>query len=234
MNTHPEQHGGNITSRLNWLRAAVLGSNDGIISLAALVVGVASATTSTTTLLLTGVSGLLAGAFSMAVGEYVSVSSQRDTERALLEKERYELEHFQNNELQELVGLYQQKGLTLETAQKVAEELTAHDVFAAHVDAELGIDPHTLANPWQAAFASAVSFTVGALIPLITIVLLPEHLRVALTFVAVFIALVITGILSAKVSGARTWPVTMRILLGGISAMIVTFGIGKLFGTIVQ
>lgn len=230
---HYEPHSDAIGSRLNWLRAAVLGSNDGIISLAALVVGIAGATTSTSTLLLTGVSGLLAGAFSMAAGEYVSVSSQRDTERALLDKERYELEHFHEKEFEELVGIYQKKGLTAETAQKVAEELTAHDAFAAHVDAELGIDPHALTSPWQAAFASAGSFTIGALIPLIAIVLPPEPWRVPTTFIAVFIALIITGILSARVSGARVWPVTVRVLLGGTFAMIITFGIGKLFGTFI-
>lgn len=226
--THHEPHAAATAGRLNWLRAAVLGSNDGIISLAALLVGVAATPVSNHILLLTGVAGILAGAFSMAVGEYVSVSSQRDTEQALLAKERYELEHFHEDELQELAGLYEQKGLAPETARKVAEELTAHDAFAAHAEAELRIDPQNLTDPVQAAIASAISFSAGGAIPLIALLLPAPALRIPVTFAAVFIALIITGFGSARASGARTWPVMLRIVLGGIFAMACTFGIGRL------
>jgi len=228
---HGELHTNVSSSKQNWLRAAVLGSNDGIVSLSALMVGVAGATTATHTLLITGIAGLLAGALSMAVGEYVSVSTQRDTERALLAKERYELEHYAEMELEELASLYVAKGLKPETAKVVAQELTDHDVFAAHVDAELGIDPDNLTSPAQAGFASAASFTAGAIIPLLAIVLPPEAIRIPVTFVAVLVALIVTGILSAKASGSKVLPVTVRTVLGGIIAMAITFGIGRLFNT---
>jgi VIT1/CCC1 family predicted Fe2+/Mn2+ transporter len=217
-------------SKMNWLRAAVLGSNDGIVSVAALIVGVAGATTDINAILIAGVAGILAGALSMAVGEYVSVSSQRDTEKSLLEKERNELRDFPEAELQELASIYEKKGLDRATALNVAQQLTAKDAFAAHVEAELKIDPHDLTNPWSAAFASAASFLAGAIIPLIAIMLPSENARIPVTFFAVFIALAITGTLSAKVSGARVSVVTTRVVVGGILAMVVTFGIGRLFG----
>jgi VIT1/CCC1 family predicted Fe2+/Mn2+ transporter len=226
---HKEFHTHSTASQQNWLRASVLGANDGIVSLAALVVGIAGASVSSHTLLLTGVAGLLAGALSMAMGEYVSVSSQRDTEKALLDKERYELKHYADSELDELTGLYEKKGLKKETARTVAEELTAHDVFAAHVDAELGIDPTNLTNPVQAAFASAASFSVGAVIPLLAILLAPAATRITITFSAVLVALILTGYLSAKVSGAKPLRVILRTTLGGVIAMAITFGIGRLF-----
>ncbi|MEY4747767.1 MAG: hypothetical protein RLZZ416_816 [Candidatus Parcubacteria bacterium] len=230
MRTHEEFHKGAVGSWLNWLRAAVLGANDGIVSLAALVVGVAGATESSGAILITGIAGLLAGAFSMAVGEYVSVSSQRDTELALLDKERFELEHYPEAELEELTGLYEKKGLSRPTAEAVAKELTARDVFAAHVEAELRIDPSELINPWHAAFASAASFVAGALIPVIAISLPPASTRIPITFAAVLAALIVTGILSARTSGARAFPVTTRVVVGGIIAMAITFGIGRLVG----
>ncbi|HVU75797.1 MAG TPA: VIT family protein, partial [Candidatus Paceibacterota bacterium] len=161
MNTvrsHPEVHTDSAASQLNWLRAAVLGANDGIVSLAALVVGVAGATEAMGPILITGIAGLLAGALSMAVGEYVSVSSQRDTELSLIAKEKYELEHYPEAELEELTAIYEKKGLSHETASHVARELTAHDAFAAHAEAELHFDPEELTNPWHAAFASGSSF----------------------------------------------------------------------------
>lgn len=235
MNKQQQLHKGeerltSVAGKLNALRAAVLGANDGIISLASLVVGVAGATSTASTILITGVAGLLAGALSMAVGEYVSVSSQRDTERALLLKEKQELENHSESELNELIGIYEKKGLKPETAQTVAYELTEHDAFGAHVDAELGIDPNNLTNPWQAAFASALSFTLGAAVPLFAIILPPYEYRLPVTFIAVFVGLVITGILSARVSGARAVPVTLRVVIGGIIAMAVTFGIGRIIG----
>lgn len=229
---HHELHTSGSGTQLNWLRAAVLGANDGIVSVASIVVGVAGASNSPGFILTAGVAGLVAGALSMAVGEYVSVSTQRDTERALLAKERNELETVPEQELQELADIYQAKGLTKETAHTVAEELTAHDAFAAHAEAELRIDPTDLTNPWHAAIASALAFLAGAIIPLIAVVLPPESLRVPVTFVAVLAALVVTGTLSAYAGGANKMIATIRVVAGGALAMAITFGIGKLFGVI--
>lgn len=224
-----EPHSPRVGGRLNWLRAAVLGANDGVVSIAALVVGVAGASNSLNFILAAGIAGILAGALSMAVGEYVSVSTQRDTERSLIEKERYELATEPARELEELIGLYEQKGLSRATANTVAHELSEHDAFTAHVDAELHIDPNNLTNPWHAAIASALSFFSGAIIPLIAITLPPPNLRIPVTFVAVFICLLITGSLSAYVGGSNKTRATIRVVLGGVLAMIITFGAGKLF-----
>ena len=228
--THLEPHTDKSGQKLNWLRAAVLGANDGIVSTASIIVGVAGASNSVSFILTAGIAGLVAGALSMGVGEYISVSTQRDTEKALLEKERGELKNNPKFEFEELVGLYKAKGLSDATARKVAEELTEHDVFAAHVDAELGIDPNNLTNPWRAAFASAAAFFCGAIIPIIMVVISPANLHIAITFVGVFLALIITGILSAYAGGANKTKATIRVVIGGLLAMIVTFGIGKLFG----
>lgn len=228
-----EPHVGAINSKLNWLRAGVLGANDGIVSVAGIVVGVAAATVERSPILTAGVAGLAAGALSMALGEYVSVSTQRDTEQALLDKERRELQEQPEAELRELVGLYKAKGLSPETARKVAEELTAHDAFAAHIDIELGIDPDELTNPWQAAGSSAIAFTVGALLPLLTILLLPPNIRIPVTFAAVLIALAITGWISARLGGADPVRATQRVVIGGAMAMAITFAIGHLVGGVV-
>lgn len=225
-----EPHTSASGSRLNWLRAAVLGAGDGIVSVAALVVGVAGAAEAGGHIFIVGIAGLLAGALSMAVGEYVSVSSQRDVELMLLEKERRAHAHSPEDELNELAHMYQKKGLSRTTAEQVAKELTEHDAFAAHVEVELRIDPNDLTNPWHAAWASAASFTAGALIPLVAIVLPPAAIRIPVTFAAVLVALLATGVLSAWASGARTLPATARVVFGGIFAMLVTFGIGHLFG----
>ena len=176
---------GSVSSKLNWLRAGVLGANDGIISTAGIVVGVAAATAARGPILTAGIAGLVAGAVSMALGEYVSVSTQRDTEQALLSKERDELRDEPAAELDELAALYEAKGLSTATARTVAEELTDHDAFTAHAEVELGIDPEELTNPWHAALSSALSFTFGALLPLIAIILPPTALRIPVTFVAV-------------------------------------------------
>jgi len=217
--------------RLNWLRAGVLGANDGIVSTAGLVVGVAGATTSAGPILTAGVAGLLAGAVSMALGEYVSVSSQRDSERALLAKERTELDQFPDEELEELVEIYVAKGASEGTARKLAEELTAKDPFAAHVDAELGIDPNDLTNPWHAALSSAIAFTIGALLPLIAILVPPSDVRVPITFAVVVIALAITGAVSARLGRASWRPAVVRLVIGGALAMVITYGIGEFLGT---
>jgi VIT1/CCC1 family predicted Fe2+/Mn2+ transporter len=166
----------------------------------------------------------------MAVGEYVSVSTQRDTEKALLEKERRELAEEPAAELQELANIYVKKGLTKETAVVVAKELTAHDAFAAHVDAELGIDPDDLTDPWHAAFASGAAFFAGAIIPLLATILPPASIRIPVIFAFVILALILTGGLSAHAGEARKRTAIIRVVSGGILAMIITFGIGKLFG----
>ncbi len=228
--THPEPHGGAIASKLNWLRAGVLGANDGIVSTAGLVVGVAAASASRDTLLTAGVAGLIAGAASMAMGEYVSVSTQRDAERALLAKERQELADEPEGELRELAALYRAKGLTDATAHTVAAELTAHDALTAHAEAELGIDPDQLVSPWHAAASSAVSFILGALLPLIAIVLPPPELRVPVTVLAVLAALALTGAVSAALGGADRLRATVRVMAGGAAAMAVTYAVGELIG----
>jgi len=232
--THPgeEQHAEGTTSRLNWLRAGVLGANDGIVSTAGLVVGVAGATANRTTILTAGVAGLVAGALSMATGEYVSVSTQRDSELALLDQERRELEEMPEQELAELAGIYESKGLTPDLAHQVAVQLTEKDAFAAHVDAELGIDPDNLTNPWHAALASAIAFTVGALLPLLAIELSPASVRVPVTFVAVILALALTGWISARLGSAGLRKALVRNVVGGAIAMAVTYGIGVLVGGI--
>jgi VIT1/CCC1 family predicted Fe2+/Mn2+ transporter len=220
-----------VHGRLNWLRAGVLGANDGIVSTAGLVVGVAGATTDSAAILIAGVSGLAAGALSMAAAEYVSVSTQRDSEEALLRKEARELRDDPEDELAELAGIYADKGLSEELALQVAKQLTEHDALGAHAEAELGIDPEDLSSPWQAALASLVSFSLGALLPLLTITLGSVSNRVPITFVAVAVALVLTGLLSARLGYAPTRTAIVRNVLGGVFAMAVTFGIGSLLGS---
>ena len=224
-----EPHGGSLAGKLNWLRAGVLGANDGIVSTAGLVVGVAAATTTEQAILTAGVAGLAAGAVSMALGEYVSVSTQRDTERAALIAERRELDTMPEAELSELEDLLESWGLSETTARTAAEEMTARDPLAAHAQVELRIDPSELANPWLAALSSAVSFTLGALVPLLVIVLAPDEVRIAVTFGAVLLALAVTGSTSAWLGGARRGRAVVRVVLGGALAMGVTYGIGQIF-----
>ena len=229
---HPDEpHGTGLGQRLNWLRAGVLGANDGIVSVAALVVGVAGATTDTAPLFLAGVAGLVGGAISMALGEYVSVSSQRDTERALIEKERRELAEEPEAELTELVGLYEQQGLSHATATAVATELTERDALKAHLAIELGIDQHDVVSPWHAAMASAVAFFTGALLPMATILLLPHPARIVATFVAVLLALAVTGYLAAWIGGSPRGRAVIRTVIGGAIALAATFLVGSIFGT---
>lgn len=232
--SHPnEPHQGALNARLNWLRAGVLGANDGIVSTAGLVVGVAGATSARDPILTAGLAGLVAGAVSMALGEYVSVSSQRDTQRTLLAEERRELAEDPAGELEELAQIYVAKGLSAATARQVAEELTENDAFGAHVDAELGFDPEELTSPWQAALSSAVSFTLGALLPVLAIVLPGPSVRVPVTFVAVLLALAATGSISATIGGSDRRTAIARVVLGGALAMIVTYAVGQLVGTAV-
>jgi len=228
-----EPHEAGIGQKLNWLRAGVLGANDGIVSVASLVVGVAGATNDNAALLIAGLAGLIGGAISMALGEYVSVSSQRDTEHALIEKEREELRTMPEQELEELTQLYRARGLSEQTAHQVAQELTEHDALAAHLEVELGIDQDDLVNPWHAAISSAISFTIGALLPLLAILLPPLEWRVPVTFAAVLIALALTGFISARVGGANPVRASARLVLGGALALVATWLIGTLLGTTV-
>jgi vacuolar iron transporter family protein len=226
-----EPHSQGTSARLNRLRAAVLGANDGIVSVAGIVVGVAGATAQRGPIFTAGLAGLAAGAVSMALGEYISVSSQRDSEQALLAKERHELRYMPDTELAELTAIFEAKGLSPETAAQVADELTAHDAFTAHAHAELNIDPEELANPWQAAAASAASFIAGAVLPLLAILLPPVTWRVPVTFIAVLIALGLAGALSARIGGGNVRRAVFRIVIGGAAGLAFTYGVGHLFGT---
>lgn len=227
---HHEAHNGDLATRLNWLRAAVLGANDGVVSTAGLVVGVAGATGSRSALLTAGLAGLLAGSLSMAAGEYVSVSTQRDSEKAALAQEERELETEPAAELAELADLLEGRGLTPELALEVAEQYTERDALRAHARIELGIDPDELTNPWHAAGASFLAFTVGALLPLLAIVLPPTALRVPVTFVSVLLALAFAGWGSARLGSAPVRPAVLRNMGGGALAMAVTYAAGTLLG----
>jgi vacuolar iron transporter family protein len=233
--SHPhEPHLGSVSARLNWLRAGVLGANDGIVSTAGIVVGVAAATVARGPIMTAGIAGLAAGAVSMALGEYVSVSAQRDTERALLRQECEELDADPAAELDELAALLEGKGLSPATARTAAEELTDHDPMAAHADVELGFDASELTNPWQAAVSSALSFSVGALLPLIAILAAPVVLRIPVTVTAVLIALVITGTVSARLGRAPKHRAALRNFVGGGLALAVTYLIGHLVGAAIS
>jgi vacuolar iron transporter family protein len=232
VDTHPgEPHGTGLAGRLNWLRAGVLGANDGIVSVAGIVVGVAGAGAARGPVFTAGLAGLVAGAVSMALGEYVSVSSQRDSETALVAKERRELAEEPELELAELTQLYEAKGLSPGTARTVAEELTARDPLAAHLDAELNIDPDDLVSPTQAALASALAFTLGAVLPLLAILLPPVGARVPVTVAAVLVALALAGAVSARLGGSDPRRAVARVVVGGAAGLAVTYAVGQLFGT---
>lgn len=232
--THAEEpHSGGLANRLNWLRAGVLGANDGIVSVAAIAVGVAGATAQLGPILTASVAGLVGGAISMALGEYVSVSSQRDTEHALIAKEKTELATMPHEELAELTRLYQDKGLSPQTARQVAEELTANDALAAHLDAELNIDQNDIVSPWRAAYASAIAFTIGGLLPILAITFFPPSMRVPATFAAVLVALAITGATGGYLGDSPILRPMVRVVVGGALALAATFLIGRLLGTTV-
>ncbi|MGX1852942.1 VIT1/CCC1 transporter family protein [Streptomyces sp. NPDC055299] len=229
---HDEAHGGGLGSRLNWLRAAVLGANDGIVSTAGLVVGVAGATDARAALLTAGLAGLLAGSMSMAAGEYVSVSTQRDSEKAALAMEKRELATEPQAELTELTEMLEDKGLDGRLAREVAEQLTEHDALRAHAEVELGIDPDELTNPWHAAGASFLAFTVGALLPLLAIVLPPTGQRLWITVLAVLAALALCGWSSARLGAAPVRRAILRNVAGGALAMGVTYAAGSVLGAV--
>jgi VIT1/CCC1 family predicted Fe2+/Mn2+ transporter len=219
-----------MSGRLNWLRAGVLGANDGIVSTAGLVVGVAGATTASGPILTAGIAGLVAGALSMAAGEFVSVSSQRDTERADLRVEARELREYPEHELEELTGIYEGRGVPRDVAREVAIALTEHDALAAHARDELGLEDERQARPLQAALASAVSFSVGAVLPVLSVALAPSGVRVVVCVVVTVLGLAGLGALGARLGGADTGRATARVVGWGALAMAVTAGIGSLVG----
>ncbi|RFA18130.1 VIT1/CCC1 transporter family protein [Subtercola boreus] len=226
-----EPHAGSLAGRLNWLRAGVLGANDGIVSVAAIVVGVAGASASSPALLAAGSAALIGGAISMALGEYVSVSSQRDSQRALIEKERVELATDPDGELVELAGLYEERGLSADTARRVAVELTERDALRAHLAMELNIDEDDVVSPWNAAGASALAFLIGGILPLLAILLPPDAVRVPVTFLVVLVALGFTGVIGARLGGSPVGRATVRVVIGGALALVATFTVGTLLGT---
>jgi VIT1/CCC1 family predicted Fe2+/Mn2+ transporter len=223
--------GKGLAQRLNWLRAGVLGANDGIVSVAAIIVGVAGATPNNGPILTAGLAGLVGGAISMALGEYVSVSSQRDSERAAIATEKRELRDSPEDELNELADYYEAKGISKDTAMQVARELTERDALAAHLSAEFNLDQDDIVSPWHAAGASAIAFTIGGILPLASMLLLPPTVRVPVTFAAVLIALAVTGSIAAHIGGSPKLRATLRVTIGGALALAVTYGIGTLLGT---
>ncbi len=224
---HSEGHFGH---RIGWLRAMVLGANDGIVSTAALLLGVAAADSTRSAILTAGIAGLVAGAVSMALGEYVSVSSQRDSERSDIEKETWELANQADHELEELAAIYQAKGLEFALAQEVAVQLTEHDALATHLRDELGISQDELAKPLQAAWSSALSFSIGALIPLLAATFVGKSARIGAIIGVTLVALVALGYVGARAGGARPGRSIARVVIGGAAAMGITMAVGWAFG----
>ncbi len=220
--------------KLNGLRAAVLGANDGVVSTAGLIFGVAGATNNKGAIFTAGLAGLIAGAISMAVGEYVSVSTQRDTERAFIDREKELLASDPKSQLEDLASFYEQKGVSKKTALQFARELSANDPVKAHLEAELKLDEEDLTNPLTAGIASFFSFGLGALIPLVAAVASPDKTRIPITLVAVVVGLFLTGYYSAKFGGANKRAAVIRVLVGGIAAMAVTYAVGRAFGTAIS
>ena len=225
---HRERH---RSDQIAWLRAAVLGANDGIVSTASLVLGVAAANVTHNAILVTGIAGLVAGAMSMAAGEYVSVYSQADTEKADIERERKELESDEAGERRELTGIYIDRGLDVELAKQVAEQLMAHDALGAHARDELGITETMTARPLQAALASAASFAIGAALPLVVTAFAPESSLIPFVSITSLVFLALLGALAARAGGAKVTTGALRVTFWGALAMGVTAGVGTLFGT---
>jgi VIT1/CCC1 family predicted Fe2+/Mn2+ transporter len=226
----PEVHLGH---RSNWLRAAVLGANDGIVSTASLVLGVAASGASSTAIVTAGIAGLVAGALSMAAGEFVSVSSQRDSEQADLNLELRELREDPEGELRELTSIYERRGVSPELARQVALALTEHDALAAHARDELGLEDARRARPLQAAWASALSFSAGAVLPVVAVAVVPTVARVVACVVVTVLALAVLGALGARLGGADQGRATARVVGWGVLAMAITAGIGALVGAAV-
>ncbi|QIK95349.1 VIT family protein [Sphingomonas sp. HDW15A] len=230
LHSHPERHAG---SRIGWLRAAVLGANDGIVSTASLIVGVAAAETSRSGVIVAGVAALFAGAMSMAAGEYVSVSSQSDTEKADLARERAELDQQPDFEREELIRIYEARGVERKTAVAVADQMMAKDALSAHARDELGMSDTTAARPLQAAVTSALTFTAGAAAPLLVVPFAPISLLVPIVAIVSLFCLAILGFVGARIGGAPAGPSVLRVSFWGALAMAVTAGIGSLFGTVI-
>ena len=222
-----------VGGRAAWLRAAVLGANDGLISTASLIVGVAAADNARSAILVAGIAGLTAGALSMAAGEYVSVSSQLDAERADLERERAELLTAPEAELDELTEIYERRGLRPELARQVAVELSQHDRLAIHARDELGFDVDALARPVQASAVSALSFITGALLPVLVVATAPASLRLAVTVASTLVGLGVLGAIGAGLGGARRGRAAARVLVGGAAALAIALGIGRITGAVV-
>ncbi len=220
--------------KLNGLRAAVLGANDGVVSTAGLIFGVAGATNNKGAIFTAGLAGLIAGAISMALGEYISVSTQRDTEKAFIAREKRLLRKDPEGQLQDLAAFYEQKGVSHKTALQFAKELSADDPVKAHLEAELKLDESDLTNPMTAGVASFFSFGLGALVPLVAAVLSPDSTRIYITLAAVVVGLFATGYYSAKFGGAGKAAAVRRVLIGGLVAMAVTYAIGRAFGTAIS
>ena len=222
---------GSVARRLNWLRAGVLGANDGIVSISGLLVGVAAADpTNTPAIAIAGVAGIVSAALSMSVGEYVSVSTQRDTERELVRVQQRLLDEDPAGQERKLAELWEKRGLSPETAALAARDLTAFDALDAHLTTEHNIDPDDLTNPWAAAASSFLAFLFGSLLPLATMLLFPPSIRIAATFGAVLVALALTGYVSARLGDAPKGRAVIRLLLGGAAAMALTFLVGNIFG----
>lgn len=220
--------------KLNGLRAAVLGANDGVVSTAGLIFGVAGATNNKAAIFTAGLAGLIAGALSMGVGEYISVSTQRDTERAYIAREKKLLAVDPEGQLHDLAEAFVVKGVSRPTALQFARELTAKDPIKAHLETELKLNEEDLTNPMTAAVSSLLSFTAGALVPLLAAVFSPDHLRIAITLIAVVIGLFLTGYYSAKVGGASRRKAVLRVIVGGVAAMVITYAVGRAFGAAVM
>ncbi|MTB89146.1 VIT family protein [Aeromicrobium senzhongii] len=226
-----EPHVSCTSQKLNRLRAGVLGANDGIVSVASLVVGVAGATSDTGAIATAGTAALVGGAVSMALGEYVSVSSQRDSERHMIGLESRELREDPEGELEELTQMLQERGIAEATARQAAREMTEHDALAAHLEVELGIDADDLISPWSAAFSSAVAFTAGGLLPLVAMLATGLDARLAVTFATVLVALALTGTISARIGGGDRRRAAVRLVVGGALALALTYLIGRLLGS---
>jgi VIT1/CCC1 family predicted Fe2+/Mn2+ transporter len=219
---------GRILSTLNWLRAGVLGANDGIVSTAAIIFGVAGASATHVTIVLAGVAAVAAGAMSMAVGEYVSVSTQRDLEEAELEREKVELDRDPERQLAILARLFEQRGVAPKVATEVAREMSEKDALSVHARAELGIDPENVTNPWAAALASMLAFLLGGAVPIAALVLSPRAIEIWVVGLAVLVAMALTGVVSARLGKTPMGRSVLRNVLGGTLALAITYGVGRI------
>ncbi|WP_018297662.1 VIT1/CCC1 transporter family protein [Corynebacterium lubricantis] len=230
----PSEVTGGLNERLNKLRAGVLGANDGIVSTAAVIVGVAGASSDIRAIATAGIAAVVGGAISMALGEYVSVSSQRDAENAIIEKEKRLHSEDPDGEFEVLVQEYEKKGISRETAEQVAREATAHNPLATHLEMHYGIDQSDIVSPWSAAVSSFIAFFLGAMLPMLAILFPSDTWRVPFVFFVTLVALAITGVISARLGGANQGKAAVRLVIGGALALVLTWAVGWLFGTTVM